>query len=112
MDWSFLDKYKHRQIENGFMLLELTPVEKFPEIFICIDKKDDTIMPFDGGSTLGVLAIIYNFSSKVVKEKLIEICKKYKISCKDEVFYLHCSKENFDSRLQDFITALNQICRI
>ena len=112
MDWSFLDKYKHREIENGFMLLELTPVEIFPEIFICVDKQDDTIIIFDGGSTVGVLKVIYNFSSKIVKERIVEICRTNRISCKNDIFYLHCTKENFDARLQDFINALNQICKM
>lgn len=112
MDWSFLNKYKHREIENGFRLLELTPVETFPEIFICVDKKGDTIIIFDGGSTMGVLEMIYNFSSKEITNKFIKICEMNKISSKDEVLFLHCTKENFDDRLQDFINALNQICKM
>lgn len=108
----FLDKYEYREIEDGCFLLELTPVENYPEICVCIGKKDDTIIIFDGGSTFGVLEMIYNFSSKIVIDKFIEICKTNKISSQDEVLFLHCTKEKFDERLQDFIKALNEICHI
>lgn len=112
MDWSFLDKYKHREIENGFMLLEITPVETLPEIFICVDQRDDIIMIFDGGSINATLKMIYNFSSKIVIDKFLDICDKYDVSSENNVIFLNCTRENFDTRLQDFIKALNEICRM
>ena len=55
----YLDNAK--QLEDGSFLLELTPVENYSEIFVCVNKVDDVYTIFDGGSTFSALNTLYNF---------------------------------------------------
>lgn len=108
----FLKNYGYKQIEQDCFLLDIVPVENFPEICVCVDNKPDYITIFDGGSTLATLQMVYNFSSTEFVEKLTEICKTKKISKQNNVFFLECTAEEFETRLNDFVSALKQICEI
>ena len=108
----FLKNYEYKEIEQDCYLLELAPVEQYSEICVCVDNKPDYITIFDGGSTLAVLKMVYNFSSTEFVEKLTQICQTKRISKQNNVFFLECTTEEFETRLNDFISALNEICNI
>ena len=108
----FLDKYDCRELEDKNLILDLVPVKEFDEIFLCVSPRDEYIVIYDGGSVVSELRTVYNFSSQEFLDKLVEICKKYRISKNGNVFFLQCQQNEFDKRLDDFIKALNEICLI
>lgn len=108
----YLDKYDCRELEDKNLILDLIPVEDYDEIFVCVSPRDEYIVIYDGGSVVAELKTVYNFSSKEFLDKLVEICKKYRVSKNGNVFFLQCQKDEFDQRLNDFVDALNQICNI
>lgn len=108
----YLDKYDCRELEDKNLILDLIPVNEFDEIFVCVSPRDEYIVIYDGGSVVSELKTIYNFSSQEFLNKLVEICKKYRISKNGNVFFLQCQQDEFDARLNDFVKALNEICKI
>ena len=84
----------------------------FCSIFVCINSEENNVAIFDGGSTISSLYMIYNFKSKEFADKFIQICKKYRLSKNGNVLSLQCQKQDFATRLEDFISALNDICNI
>ena len=108
----YMYKYECRQIVDGNIELKLIPVENFPDICVCVNPNSNPITIFDGGSTLSVIREVFNFSSQEFLEKVVEVCKKFKVSKKGKVFYLECYEKDFDARLNDFIMALQEICRL
>jgi len=108
---NFLKDYDYKELKDGAIKLELSPVEE-KDIYFFVKIKNKLIIIYDGGSTFSSLNTLYNFSSKEFISKLVEIAKNYKISKKDDILFLECKEEEFKNRLKDFITALNKICNI
>lgn len=109
---SFLDSYEHEKLNDGNIRLKITPVENYPEISIYINPNGKYITIFDGGTTITALAMVYNFKSNQVIDKFIEICKTRKVSKKGNVLSLQCEECEFETRIEDFKQALNEICNI
>lgn len=99
-------------IEKNCYLIDIVPVEKYPEVCVCVEDNEFLITIFDGGSLLSELRTIYDFKSPKFRSALIAICKKHQISTKNEVIFLECEKKDFEKRLEDFVNALNAICSI
>ena len=108
----FLNKYECDVLEDGNMILKLTPVESYQTIFVGVSQDSNYITIFDGGSLISALKTIYNFKSQEFLTKFVEICRTQKISKNGNVMFLQCTEADFDARLNDFVTALNLICKI
>lgn len=108
----YLDKYDCKELEDKNLILDLVPVKEYEDIFVCVSPREEYIVIYDGGSVNACLKTIYNFSSQTFLQKLVEICKEYSISKQGNVFFLHCQQQDFDSRLNDFVNAINKICKI
>ena len=108
----FLNKHNCQLLKDNNLMLDITPVADFEDIFLCVSQKDNEIILYDGGSITATLKTLYNFSSQQFLTKLVEICKNYQISKNGNVFFLQCTTQTFDNRLEDFVKALNEICKI
>jgi len=108
----YLGNYQYTKLKDGNLMLDFVPVTQLSEITFFVDSKTTTIRIFDGGTTISTLTTIYDFSSKEFVNKFVQICKMYKVSKSGNVLYLECNEDEFQSRLEDFAKALNQICTI
>ena len=67
---------------------------------------------FDGGSTVAALRMVYNFKSADFRASLIEICKRYGISLRGNVFFKEAEHGALKEAVDALRSAIREICRI
>lgn len=79
------------------------------EVYVKWEDDKGTLTIHDGGCIAGNMFAQFASKDKSIVAKLVAICKKYGISKKGHIFFTKSTVEDFDSKLEKFINAADEI---